>query len=105
MPTPVAHCLAGTAIQFLSRGPHLRGHWRSLLLLVTLSNLPDVDFIPGYFVGDPRAYHWGPTHSLLAGVLVGGVLFMLTGARSGRYGTMIALSSLAYLCHILLDML
>lgn len=105
MPSPVAHSLAGTAIQFMGRGPSLRRQWLSLILLVFAANLADIDFIPGYFVGDPRAFHWGATHSLFAAIVLGGAVGMVIGALTGRYRSSIVMSVLAYGSHIPMDML
>src|SRR5215467_14148307 len=102
MPTPVGHSLAGTAIELLGRGPNIRRQWPWLLLLIALANLPDIDFAFGYLAGDPTAYHWGPTHSLMATFLVGGAVGIVAGALSGEYASAIGLSFAAYGSHILL---
>jgi len=83
----------------------MRRRWLSVLVLVAAANLPDMDFIPGYLAGDPRAYHWGPTHSLAAAVLIGGAVGVLGGALCGAYGNAVVLAMAAYGSHIVLDML
>ena len=70
-----------------------------------LANLPDIDFLAGYIIGNPGAYHWGATHSLMGAVLAGGFFGLLIGSFSGGYAGAIALTTGAYASHIVLDML
>jgi hypothetical protein len=62
----IGHSLAGLAIHLASGSPAATtlagsGSWR-------LANLPDADFLPGYLISQPRAYHWDP-HSLAPALL------------------------------------
>jgi inner membrane protein len=103
MPTPVAHSLAGLAIHTGTRKPGLPQTAR-LLYLIALANLPDVDFIPGYLVGNPARYHWGPTHSLFAALVAGAVSAAFATRRQHRFVPVFALAGFTYLSHILLDL-
>jgi membrane-bound metal-dependent hydrolase YbcI (DUF457 family) len=105
MPSPVAHGLAGTSIHFLGRGVNLRRQWASLLFIVFVANFADMDFLPGYFVGDPRAYHWGPTHSLVAALFLGAIAGIIGRVLFGSYRAAITMAILAYGSHLLLDSL
>lgn len=105
MPTPIGHCLAATTIRLLGPAPGVRRSWFLFFFIVAVANLPDVDFLPGYLVGNPIAFHWGPTHSLMAVVLVGGLTGLLAGAIGGAYVTMIGLAITAYASHIFMDMM
>ena len=105
MPTPLGHSLAGLAVH-LGRGDTASPRRFAYALgLVALANLPDIDFLPGYLGGNPRAYHWGPTHSLTATLLVGIVVGIAAWKAGERAGHGFLLASLAYGSHILLDML
>lgn len=80
MPLPIAHSAAGLAsyFAFINRnkkheiskkeGVYLIG------LCLFLAILPDLDFIPGFLVGEPGRFHHGPSHSLIVG-LIGGLVF------------------------------
>src|SRR5262245_354822 len=105
MPTPLGHSLAAIAVQFAGRNRKLGPAWPSLLLLVALANLADIDFLAGYLVGHPGVYHWGPTHSLAAAVSIGSITGAFIGSVTGRYAAGVALATAAYGSHILLDML
>ena len=105
MPTPLGHSLAGIAVFLANRGRPGQRTALYALGLVALANLPDIDFLPGYLFGAPRAYHWGPTHSITAAVTVG----CAVGAGARLAGTTFApvfvLATLTYGSHILMDML
>ncbi len=61
----LAHATAGYLAYEILRpqGPH-----RPLLLAsaVGLANAPDLDFLPGFLLGQPSEFHRGITHTLLA---------------------------------------
>jgi membrane-bound metal-dependent hydrolase YbcI (DUF457 family) len=104
MPTPLGHALAGVAIR-IAAGPQAGPAWSSILILAVAGNLPDLDFLFGYWLSHPGAYHRGPTHSLAASVVVGGIVGGLIGARTGKRLASLALVTVGYASHLLLDML
>ncbi|HSK18829.1 MAG TPA: metal-dependent hydrolase [Longimicrobiales bacterium] len=106
MPTPVGHGLAGLALHLGARDSAAGGRgWGLGLWLIALANLPDIDFLPGYFTGQPSAFHWSATHSvaaaLIAGLAGGAFLRRWTGSFSRGFG----LAFVAYGSHIVLDLL
>ena len=105
MPTPVAHTLAGFAVWLGSNQQAKRQTGLLVLLLVLVSNLPDVDFVAGYFVGDPRVYHWRATHSVLAAISVAIVFGLLFRSRLGTFQRAAWAGGVAYGSHLMLDML
>lgn len=105
MPTPVGHSLAGFAISLAAGERAVRHPWLAAGALVALANMPDLDFLPGYLIGVPRAYHWGPAHSIAAALLAGLVAGFVARALSGRFLPFFALGSAAYGSHLLLDYL
>lgn len=82
MPSPAAHsavALAGFLCVERNWVPLPR--WRKGVLFaagVLLAILPDIDFVPGFLLGDPVRYHRGLTHSLticlVSGLLAYGML-------------------------------
>lgn len=110
MPSPIAHSAAGLAIYIASRDNFETRPFglRDMLLgayCAFLANLPDLDFVPGIFIGRANAYHHGVTHSILFGLLAGPVcyafayrLFREAPVRRG-----LLCCTAAVLSHILLD--
>src|SRR5262245_50782571 len=104
MPSPVGHILGGTIV-YLAGTPEQR--YRSGWVLTTAllgSIAPDIDFLPGLFIGDIGAFHHGITHSIPFALAFGALVFVV--AR--RHGEEIArrsalLATLACVSHVILD--
>lgn len=79
MPSPIAHSLASAALYKLGIRGSWASDWKFLLFLIFCGNAPDLDFIPGFWVGTPYRYHHGFSHSLLGTMLAGLVLWGLYG--------------------------
>lgn len=111
MPSPIAHSvIPGLAYLWLRRGVNPWPPWKKTLLLaggVALAVLPDVDFLPGFLLGDPVRYHRGATHSLLVCMLAGLALypFFRAGLPEIRRGPMAAFCVWCVCSHPLLDCL
>ncbi len=86
MPSPVGHSLIGLAIAAARFAP--RGTWRAIglglwrerlavLLVVAMSNAPDVDYIPGILAGELNQYHQLYTHTIGWAVAVSFAVWML----------------------------
>lgn len=105
MPSPLGHALAGLALT-AALVPRGRRVAPVLVLAVGASLAPDLDFVPGFLVGDPGRFHHGASHSVgaaalaaLLGAVVGGRLPGLGAARGAL------VFGLAVLVHVLLDAL
>jgi len=67
MATPYGHTLLGLTLLNVWYPQHLRLSNRTILAYggaVLLALSPDLDFIPGIFMGQPSIFHQGPFHSL-----------------------------------------
>src|SRR4051794_21006925 len=72
MALPIAHATAGWLVQRLdSRRRGTGSIWPRALTFMAIGNLPDVDFIVGFVLGRPGAFHRGFSHTVLAAVLFG----------------------------------
>jgi inner membrane protein len=102
MATPVGHYLLGLSItQILARDPAQR---RRGLCLASIACLPDLDLIPGLFVGDLARFHHGASHSFAAALLFSlGVLFLLKWWTRKLILSVVLLSFVLYASHALLD--
>ena len=70
---------------------------------IVVANLADIDFLPGFFVGNPNRFHHGGSHSIAAAVLVGACLAFLPAFRKLGYGRAFLFFFGLYGSHILLD--
>ena len=104
MPSPVAHILAGGVLYIAgtSRKPASR-----LILGATISGsiVPDFDFLPGFLIGNPSAFHHGISHSSGFAFLFGALVFLvLRYFQQGDIAARAALmATLAYGIHAVLD--
>jgi len=71
MPLPVAHSLAGYAIAEATDIRLAKKTWINVSIFAALANLPDIDYLPGFLLGQPNRFHHLWTHSLGFALLVG----------------------------------
>jgi inner membrane protein len=107
MPSPIAHTLAGYVVYRVnSDKPVPHRDWRMILFYILCANLPDLDFLPGFLIGEPNRFHHGISHSLgfavLFGILVG--LFLHWRRNEGFLRNFLVFFSL-YFSHLILDYL
>jgi inner membrane protein len=106
MPSPVAHTLTGYVIYRLASCDCDRIGWKRLFLYCACSNLPDLDFVPGFLSGVPNQFHHGISHSLGFsigfGLLMSLALFFMKNQSLLR--NFVIFFSL-YFSHLLLDLL
>jgi membrane-bound metal-dependent hydrolase YbcI (DUF457 family) len=100
MPSPIGHTLAGCAVAVALIPPGMPHAWEEWALCLISANLADVDFIPGLLTGDPRALHRGPSHSLMAALMVAGLVASLVTCPSMPWLTRASLIFLAYGSHV-----
>ncbi len=104
MCTPIGHSLAAYSVVYATRPRWTQQYGSIFLMVIIVGNLPDIDLIFGYFVGNPNLYHHLWTHSITFCIL-GGLLFGL-GYRllTGRNGFSVGcIAFLITLSHLILD--
>ena len=104
MPTSVAHILGGYVALEAGSPPQRRRGILFLFFVVVVSNLPDLDFLPGLLLGNEGLFHRGASHSIVAAIVVAGGLGLAFGTRFGGFRTVAGWTLLAYGSHVLLDM-
>ena len=106
MPSSVAHSLAGIALGETEQTRLTRSQIISFYLWsIFFANSPDLDFIPGFFVGNPNLYHHGITHSLGAGIFVSFAFGWIFSKYLGSYKKGVLFLFFLYLSHLVLDYL
>jgi membrane-bound metal-dependent hydrolase YbcI (DUF457 family) len=105
MPLPIGHTAIGLATYDLGLKNKCNiNPWKSLIIIIVLSNLSDVDVFVGLiFHGNGNSFHRGPTHSLLFALTMG-----LLAANAWRRWSLIPKMSflscfLLILSHVLAD--
>ena len=71
MPTPVGHSLMGYILYSERKKANWNLTWKDMFVFIFIANLADVDYIPGFFVGNPNHFHHGMTHSIGFAIFTG----------------------------------
>ena len=69
MPSPIGHSLIGLAVANLVPAARKKPYIYWLLFILFAANAPDLDFLPGWIMGDFNRFHHGISHSIGAGVI------------------------------------
>jgi inner membrane protein len=102
MATPLGHSLAGYAVYRLSAAKDAnRVHLICLCILLSIA--PDLDFLPGIFLGRPAMYHQGITHSLGFALMLSLSIAIIYHLRGWPFPAVFKLSFFAYTSHLVLD--
>ena len=81
------------------------------MLYLFAANTPDLDFIPGFLIGDANRYHHGISHSIGFALVFASafslflILLKRAGTRPRCYRRNFAISFCLYFSHIVLDYL
>lgn len=110
MPSPIAHSVVGYALSRLPAAKKsLPGQVLSLTPLATvygivISGLPDLDFLPQIVTG--LRFHRGPSHSLLAGILVSTLLAIVISQvrRRTHFSGLFKFTFGLYSLHLFMDL-
>lgn len=107
MPSPIAHSIAGYVVYRATSDKGITHQtWRTVLFYIICANFPDIDFLPGFLIGEPNRFHHGISHSIGFSVLFGlpVALFLCWKKNEGFLRSFFIFFSL-YFSHILLDYL
>ena len=111
MPSPIAHTAIGYLIfKVQRRGDVRKGQkWTravapTLIVVLGLSILPDLDSVAGILMGDFGSYHNNWTHSLLIGLgvalVIGSLVWLM---RHSGFGRWFIITLLCYELHVVMD--
>jgi membrane-bound metal-dependent hydrolase YbcI (DUF457 family) len=103
MPSPVGHTIFGLAFARVSNVPLARNSWTEVAVVAFLANLPDLDFLPGYLLGEPTLYHRSISHTLLAAIAAGVVTALVYRALGREVLPYLMLGAALFGSHLLLD--
>jgi inner membrane protein len=101
MPSPIGHSLMGYILHRATARPGSTHSWSTIALYLFAANAPDLDFIPGLFVGQLSKFHHGPSHSIGFALLFAAIVAVCF-RRTTR---VLVIAFSLYLSHVLLDYL
>jgi len=103
MCSPVGHSLAGYALYLAcNKNCKLIGNWNKIILYCFAANAPDLDFIPGIFIGDANRFHHGISHTLGLSLLFALCMYMIPRFRTKKD---FAIFFSLYFGHVIIDFL
>jgi len=103
MPTSVGHSLL-SYIWYLvfKKNRRLIKNWKIILFYLFIANAPDLDFIPGIFIGHANRFHHGITHTLGFSIFVALILCLVSKLRKKKS---FVIFFLLYFTHVVADFL
>ena len=104
MAGPVGHTLMALAVGRACAGAVRRPDLGWYVFAAFAGNAADLDFLPGFLMDAPFAFHRGASHSLLAALVVGLAVGLLARGRCERPWAVAGTAMACYLAHLLLDM-
>ncbi len=106
MPSPIAHSLMGYLICRVTIKSFKGQKWYIILLCIFIANIPDLDFLPGLFVGSASRYHHGISHSIGFSLLFAfGCYFILGLLKQDHMKRSVITVFSLYFSHVVLDFL
>ena len=103
MCSPVGHSLAGYALYLAcNKNCKLIGDWKKIILYFFAANAPDLDLIPGIFLGDANRFHHGISHTLGFSLLFALCMYMMPRFRTKKD---FAIFFSLYFGHVVIDFL
>ena len=108
MALPIVHATAGYLIYRLDRrrepAPSAAPDWGRAVAFMALANLPDVDFLLGFALGQPGDFHRGVSHTVVAALVVGMLLATVTWWRQrGAWWPAALTFTAVYASHLVVD--
>ncbi len=105
MASPFGHSVLGLSVAELAAGQRPLRSWPWYLYVLFAANAADLDFVPGFLVGDMNRYHHLGTHSLSAALLFGALSGVLAW-RFAKHPLVIGvIGALVYASHLIGDYL
>jgi len=103
MATTVGHSLLGYTLYLtFYKDYRLFKNWKIIALYVFTANAPDLDFIPGIFIGNANRFHHGISHTLGFSLLFALCMYMIPRFRTKKD---FAIFFSLYFGHVVIDFL
>jgi len=103
MATTMGHSLLGYVLYLIFYKDYkLFKNWKIIALYVFAANAPDLDFIPGIFIGDANKFHHGISHTLGFSILFALGMYVISKFKRKKD---FMIFFLLYFGHVLIDFL
>lgn len=105
MPSPVGHALLGlsAANVVLKRKPYESLVW--MVFVIFAANAADLDFLPGWILGDINRFHHGISHSIGIAFFFAALCALISRIFTHQSRLVFLLALILYLSHLLADYL
>jgi len=105
MPSPIGHSLIGLTVANLPLKKQLYQSVFWLGYIVAVANAADLDFVPGWFIGDMNRYHHGISHSIGAAIIFAGFSAFAARLMNLMAKRVFIITVLVYFSHLFGDYL
>jgi len=103
MASPFGHGVLGLCVAELATGRRPLRSWPWYLYILFTANAPDLDFVPGFFIGDMNRYHHTGSHSLFAAFLFGWLSGLIIWRFTKHPVAIGVIGGLVYIAHLVGD--
>jgi len=103
MASPFGHSVLGLSVAELATGKRPLRSWPWYLYIIFAANAPDLDFVPGFFIGDMNRYHHTGSHSIFAAFLFGWVAGLIVWRFARHPAAIGVIGGLVYTAHLVGD--
>ena len=105
MPSPVGHTLLGLAFANLPLKQRLYQSAVWISFVIFAANAPDLDFLPGWVLGDINRFHHGISHSIGMAVIFAVLSALLAKLFTNQLRLVFCVGLIVFLSHLLGDYL
>ena len=105
MPSPVGHTLLGLAFANVPLKQKLYQSVAWLSFVIFAANAPDLDFLPGWFLGDINRFHHGISHSIGMAVIFAALSAIVSRLFTNQIRLVFWVGLIVFLSHLLGDYL
>ncbi len=105
MPSPVGHTLLGLAVANIPLKQKLYQSVFWLGFVVFTANAPDLDFLPGWFLGDINRFHHGISHSVGMGLIFATLSALISKLFTEKAMLVFWVALVVFISHLLGDYL
>lgn len=105
MPSPVGHTLLGFVFANVPLHKKLYQSAAWISFVIFAANAPDLDFLPGWYLGDINRFHHGISHSIGMAVIFAALSALVSTLLTNQIRLVFLVGLIVFLSHLLGDYL